>query len=29
MTDDDLHAIWVHIQSVPPIKNEVPENVIK
>ena len=29
MTDDDLHAIWLHIQSVPAISNEVPENIIK
>ena len=29
MTDDDLRAIWLHIQSVRPISNEVPENIIK
>ena len=29
MTDDDLHAIWLHIQSVPAINNEVPENIFK
>ena len=29
MTEDDLRAIWLHIQSVPPIRNEVPEHIIK
>ena len=29
MTDDDLRAIWLHIQSVPAITNEVPDNIIK
>jgi hypothetical protein len=29
MTDDDLRAIWLHIQDVPPIVNEVPENIIQ
>ena len=29
MTDDDTRAIWLHIQDVPPITNEVPENIIK
>ena len=29
MTDDDLRAIWLHIQEVPHIRNDVPENIIK
>ena len=29
MTDDDLRAIWLHIQTVPAISNVVPENEIK
>jgi mono/diheme cytochrome c family protein len=29
MSDDDLRAIWLHIQDVPPITNEVPANILK
>lgn len=29
MTEDDLRAIWLHVRSVPPIKNEVPANIIR
>lgn len=29
MTDDDLKAIWLHIRSVPPMKNQVPANILK
>ena len=29
MTEDDLRAIWLHIQTVPAINNVVPENEIK
>ena len=24
MTDDDLKAVWAYLQSIPPVKNEVP-----
>ena len=27
--DDDLMAIWLHIKTIEPIRNEVPEHIIK
>lgn len=29
MLDDDLLAIWLHIKTIEPIRNEVPEHVIR
>lgn len=29
MQDDDLLAIWLHIKTIKPIRNEVPEHIIK
>ncbi len=27
MTDQDMHAVWVYLQSIPPIHNAVPESI--
>lgn len=24
MTDEDLKAVWAYLQSIPPVRNEVP-----
>jgi hypothetical protein len=27
MTDQDLHAVWLYLQSIPPIDNQAPESI--
>jgi mono/diheme cytochrome c family protein len=28
MTDDDLKAVWAYLQSIPPVKNQVPDAIL-
>jgi hypothetical protein len=28
LTDEDMHAMWTYLQSIPPIQNTVPQPII-